>query len=162
MNQTHTYSHSKSSSHTIHNFIAQNLPLKFNGMIQWQVHKTRYEVNLDNTCLSFPLTERLYRLIRYQIVSKIQLKNSILESNIKFPIGIGEICKKSEIPIEIPRWIEVYNVKTRVIGLKNWVSWLNDKKDDQGRDSKQDDENAEYQTDDCTAPNGGICLVVVS
>ena len=131
-------------------------------MIQWQVHKAGYEVNLDHTRLSFPLTKRFDRLIRYQIVGKIQLQNRVLESNMKFPVGVWEIRKKSEISIEISRWVEVYDVETGVVGVKNGVSWLDDEKNDEGGDSAQDDEYAEDQTDDGAAPNGGIGAVVVS
>lgn len=131
-------------------------------MIQWQVHKARYEVNLDHPRLSFPLTERFDWLICYQIVSKIQLQNSVLESNVKFPVGVGEICEKSEVSVDIPGWIEVYDVESGVVGVENGVSWLDDEENDQGRDSEQDDEYAEDQTDDCAAPNGGVCPAVVS
>lgn len=126
------------------------------------VYEAWYEVNLDRPCLFLPLIEGFDRLICYQIIIEIQFKNSILKSDIKFPVGVGKIRKKSEISIEIPWWSEVYDIETRMIGVKNRVSWLNNKKNDQSRDSKQDYKYAKDQTDDSAAPNGWICSAVVS
>lgn len=162
MKQTEAHSHSKSSSHTIQNFVAQNLSLKLHGMVTWQIHKARYEMNLHHPRLPLPLTKRLDRLIRYQVVIKIEFKNSVLKSHIKFPVRVWEICDESQISIEIPRRIEVYDVQARMICVKNRVFWLDNKKKDQSCDSKQDYKDAEDHTDDGAAPDGRICPAVVS
>lgn len=91
MNETEAHSHSKSSSHTVQNFVAQNLPLKFHGTIAWQRHKPRYEMNLDHPRLPLPLVKRPDRLIRDQVVIKIEFNNSLLKSHFKFPVRVGEI-----------------------------------------------------------------------
>lgn len=49
-----------------------------------------------------------------------------------------------------------------MVGVKDRVSWLDNKKNDQSCDSKQDYDYAKDHTDDGAAPDGWICPAVVS
>lgn len=58
--------------------------------------------------------------------------------------------------------IEVYNVEACVVGIKNRGFRFDDEKEDQGGDPEENYNDAEDQTDDGAAPDGGVRMAVSS
>lgn len=99
---------------------------------------------------------------RYQIALEQQFHKSVLEFHVQLLVGVGEVCDKSKIAIEMAWRVEVDDTEVCAVGVKKGRFWLDDEEDDQGGDSEEDYKEAEDQTDDGAAPDGWIRVAVPS